>query len=57
MDPTTSVILTAQLTSFKGDILTQIQTILPIAIAILVTITLISVGISLFTHIAGVKRF
>lgn len=57
MDPTASVVLLAQLTTFKTDTITMVTSVLPIALGVLITVVLISVGVKTFLHIAGVRGF
>lgn len=54
MDSAVASSLTAQLTTFQGDVFTQLGTVLPLAIPVAITIALAFMGIRWFRAVAHV---
>ena len=54
MDTTVAGALSTALTTFKGDAMTQLGTVLPLAIGVAITVGVLFFGIKLFRSIAHV---
>jgi hypothetical protein len=56
MDSTVAGVLTTQLTTFKTDTLTTFAAIIPIAMIVLITITLVRKGVKWFRGLAKLGK-
>jgi hypothetical protein len=54
MDPTASNALILGLTTYKTDAISTVTAILPIALAVLVTVSLLLIAINFFKRVAGI---
>jgi len=56
MDATVAALLTTQLGEFKSDAFTTFAAVIPLALAVLITITLVRKGIKWFRGLARLGR-
>lgn len=56
MNETIGNTITSQLTTFKDDALTQFNTIIPLALGIVITVTIVFMAIHWFKGLSGVGK-